>query len=249
MKYRILSKWTDPVASEGLVFFAQLLEELLFDYSLDTYKPSAMNSSTLCIEARRLIRDIEDDVIDKNNLDHVLKELVLNLRKDPIAKSLLTIKIESLANKFENKDTPIQEVAILIEVLYSLINLKAYKDRTEHLLIQAVKLPKEKDLIRSLTRSYVTTLINCGYSTRFLYPTARTFFYWSKQKITSPEYLKDFFKIVAGVSQNYTAVFRVNSLFDEIKDSCQALDIEVTSVLNNDLSPYVNNKSFELSCK
>ena len=69
MKYRILSKWTDPVASEGLVFFAQLLEELLFDYSLDTYKPSAMNSSTLCIEARRLIRDIEDDVIDKNNLD------------------------------------------------------------------------------------------------------------------------------------------------------------------------------------
>ena len=37
MKFRTLKNWKDPQSQEGPVFFAQLLEELLFDYSLDTY--------------------------------------------------------------------------------------------------------------------------------------------------------------------------------------------------------------------
>jgi len=247
MKFRGLGCWSDPAGSEGLLFFAQLLEELLFDYSLDTYKPSAMNSSTLCREARRLIRDIEEELIDKSNLDHILKELILSLKKDEIAQSLLPIKIESLVKKFENKDTPIQEVTILLDIIYSHISLRIYKDRTESLLMEAVADPKGKDRIRSLARSYITTLINFGYSTRFLYPSSRMFFYQNKKKILGPESLKGFFEIVAGKSQKYTAIFKVNSLFNEIRDSCKAFNIEVLSELNDDLSTYAEKRAFKLS--
>lgn len=247
MRFRTLKGWTDPTASEGLVYFAQLLEELLFDYSLDTYKPSAMNSSTLCFEAKKLIEDIEEERIDKNNLDHVLKELILNLRKDEVAKYLLPIRIDSIASKFENKDTALHEVSTLLNIIYSHIRLKNYKERTELLLIEAVANPNEKDRIRSLTRNYITTLINIGYSTRFIYPTARMFFYQNKSKILGPESLSGFFEIVAGKPQKYIAIFRVNALFEEIKDTCQAFNLEVTSVINSELAPYFEKKSFDLA--
>lgn len=246
MKFRSLNCWVDPAGSEGLLFFAQLLEELLFDYSLDTYKPSAMNSSALCREARSLINDIEEEIIDKSNLDHILKELILNLRKDEVAKTLLTIKIDSIVKKFDNKDTPLQEIAILLDIIYSQIRPRSYKERTEKLLLEAVAEPKGKDRIRSLTRNYITTLINFGYSTRFLYPTARMFFYMSKEKITGPESIKGFFEIVKGVPQKYTAIFRVNSLFEEIKDSCKVFKVEIVTQLNEKLAASANRKAFRL---
>lgn len=246
MKFRSLACWDNPESSEGLIFFAQLLEELLFDYSLDTYKPSAMNSSTLCLEARSLIKDIEEGVIDKSNLEHVLKELLFNLKKDVVAKSLLTINIDSIARRFDNKDTLIQEIAILLDIIYAQISLHIYKKHIEKFLLEAVAAPKEKDRIRSLARNYITTLINIGYSRKFLYPTVRMFFHLKKEKIASPESLKDFFKIVAASPQKYTAIFRVNTLFDDIKESCKVFDIEVVSQLNDDLAIYAKQKAFGL---
>ena len=68
MKYRSLKKWENVDKLEGLVFFAQLLEELLFHYSLDTYKPSALNTSSLCLELRGLLIDVENDLIEQANI-------------------------------------------------------------------------------------------------------------------------------------------------------------------------------------
>lgn len=77
MRFRNLKKWTAPDQSKELIYFAQLLEEMLFDYSLDTYKPSALNTSLLCREALYVIEDIESGVIKRPNLDHVLEELTI----------------------------------------------------------------------------------------------------------------------------------------------------------------------------
>jgi hypothetical protein len=75
VKFRSLHKWhlTEPL--NGLVFFAQRLDELLFDYTLDSYKPSALNASSLSIEALAVISGIEKGEIEAANLDPVLDEL------------------------------------------------------------------------------------------------------------------------------------------------------------------------------
>lgn len=247
MKFRGLYKWRDPSAAEGLVFFAQLLEELLFDYSLDTYKPSAMNSSTLCLEAKSLIEDIDEGLIDKNNLTHVLKELTSNIRSDVVVKSLITISVQSIVAKFENKDTSLQELSILLDIIYSQISLNIYKQKTEILLLSAVSDSRGKNNIRALARTYITTLINTGYSTRFLYPAARLYFYRNKVEIAGPESISGFFDIVNGVEQNYIAVFRVNSLFNEIEDSCMVFNVEVTKNLTGDVRDCAFKKSFDLN--
>lgn len=75
MKYRKLDKWDAPAECVNLLYFAQLLDELFFDFTLDTYKPSAMNSSLLCEEALKVIEEINNGNIKKPNLQHVLDEL------------------------------------------------------------------------------------------------------------------------------------------------------------------------------
>jgi hypothetical protein len=166
MKFRTLKNWSNPREQEGLVFFAQLLEELLFDYSLDTYKPSAMNTSTLCREALGLIRDIEDELIDEANLSHVVKEFIYNLKRDEVAKALLDIDVETICSRLENEGCSIHEKRTLLEIAFSQIKPVLYKKRAEETLANAVQNGNEKNRIRSLTRSYVTTLISIGYSTK-----------------------------------------------------------------------------------
>lgn len=246
MKYRNLKNWAEPEKTEGLAFFAQLLEELLFDFSLDTYKPSAMNSCSLCMEAIFLIRDIENELIDRANLTHVLQELQLNLRNDEVAQSLLDIGLDTIESKFNNSNLPLQELAVIVNIIGSQLSIKPYKKRTEEFLLDVLSDNKEKNRIRSLTRSYVTTLISLGYSTRYLYPIIRKYFHWGK-KISSSADVQGFFNLVSGENQKYAAIFKANLLFEEIKDSCQDFDIEISREIRQELLCDKKAKNFSLT--
>lgn len=151
MKYRGLRNWDNPKSLSGLIYFAQLIDELLFDYTLDTYKPSSMNTCTMCLEALSLIDDIENEVIDSANLKHVINEFIYNLKKDEIAKSLLNIEVKTIAMTLENDDSPIQEKRTILEIISQQIDKESYKNKTEELLLDAVNNEKEKNRIRSLT--------------------------------------------------------------------------------------------------
>lgn len=38
MKYSLPSNWSGDFENDGVLFFAQRLEEMLFDYSIDLYR-------------------------------------------------------------------------------------------------------------------------------------------------------------------------------------------------------------------
>jgi hypothetical protein len=104
MKFRNLSRWSEDSKLNGLKFFAQRLDELLFDYTLDSYKPSALNAPYLVKEALALVSDISANLLDYANLSHVLEELVWSVQNDKVAKSLLDADIEyytSIASETE----------------------------------------------------------------------------------------------------------------------------------------------------
>ena len=153
MKFRTLSKWNTSSALEGLMFFAQLLEELLFDYSLDTYKPSAMNTSSLSAELLYLIDDINKKLIDENNLTHVLKEFLFNLKNDEVALSLIDLAPEILEIKLIGENPPLIQKKTILEIINSSLRMTLYKKRTEEMLLNAVSNGNEKNKIRALTRS------------------------------------------------------------------------------------------------
>jgi hypothetical protein len=228
MKFRNLKKWKNVAETELLLYCAQLIEELLFDFSLDTYKPSAMNTSLLCIEALNTIIDIEKGVIDKNNLEYIVSELISNLRRDFVVKSLVSTDIEQIIKIISNKDTKMNSKKITLELLLSEIRLPKYKSENEKLLSLALKNNRGKNEVRGLIRSYVTTLKNYGYSSKYLMDKSLDYFYYgSDNEILGNENIDDFISIFGSEGIEYFSIIKASKLFSEISDSCEKLDILV----------------------
>ncbi len=229
MKFRTLKKWDDPSECSQLVYLAQLLEELLFDYSLDTYKPSAMNTSMLCFEALTVIKDIENGVIKEANLPHIIDELSLNMSKDPVSKKLISIDYPKAITTISTKETRLSEKKIILELIWSEIELKKYKIKNEQLLINAIENDQEKSTIRTLARSYITTLINLGYRPNHLYQTTIDFFHYSKNRIGSNEAIKDYVSKFDGKRSQYTVIYRASEIFNTLIEACAGFNVEVTN--------------------
>lgn len=227
MRFRNLSKWDNPSELESLAFFAQLFEELVFDYTLDTYKPSAMNTSLLCYEGLQTIVDIEKGIIQKPNLFHITDELAENLKHDEIVQTLVTLDIKKAIATIQNRTAPLPDIKIILELLMSELRSMAYKQKNEDLLMEAILNKIEKSRITALARSYVTTLLNYGYHAKYLYKTTLSFFYHGSKRITANDCIKDFFLLFNHTPKQFVSIYRASPIFEEIVDSCEAFHIKV----------------------
>jgi len=231
MRYRKTEKWDNVKQSENLLFFAQIFDELFFDYSLDTYKPSSMNTSLLCEEALEVIEEINKGNIKAPNLKHVIEELSDNLSRDRVAKELLSLELKQINSVLLEPNKPVEEKKTVIELILRQIYLKKYKKKTEELLIETITGNTDFSSIRSLARSYATTLLNLGFSSEYLAEISQKFFHYNKDRIASNKAIKDFINIFTGKPKNYRLIFKSKETVKLYKESMKAFKIEI----HNDL--------------
>lgn len=230
MRFRSLKKWSEPKKLEGLLLFAQVFEELLFTYSHDTYQPYAMNTATLAIEALRLINDIESGRLDKTNLKHVVEEFVESLKNDEVAKEIITLEEVCIIEKISSDHTTLHEKRIIFELVISSLKPSRYKNILEKKLTEQIETNKNKKNIIRYSRSYATVLITIGYSNRYIYNRTVDFFYTSKKNTISSVYdIKAFFEMFSFKDFEYKAVFQADSLFNEIKDTSNVFEIDISN--------------------
>lgn len=240
MKFRSLSKWDyDPATMEGLLFFVQRLDELLFEFTLDTYRPSALNTPFLCKEALNLIKEIEKGVLDDSNLKHVLEELEWSLRQDIIAKKL--IEFEPKHYVLNNENDTIQKKKLRLEILYHAIKPSRYVSEIRHQLKVAIE-ASEKKKIDYISRTYITTLRNRGFSTNYLSKRTLDYFYYGNDnRISSIDIIDGYFELFDHKSIKYQVLFIVDSMFNEIQESCKVFKVEV----GVDLPEHVSEKALD----
>ncbi|MEJ6495870.1 hypothetical protein [Pseudoalteromonas lipolytica] len=231
MRYRSIAKWDKPEESENLLFFAQLLEELLFNFSLDTYKPSALNSSLLCSEALDVIEEIENGNIKKPNLNHVLKELCESLRRDNVAKSLLTLELSQINSVLLEPSKSTLDKKVVVELIHRQIHLNKYKKQNEELLTKVIIGEKNFSQIRSLTRNFATTLLNLGYGSNWLSKITLDFFYYDKNRIADNSAIKDFLQLFDREPFEYMVIFKGCRLFEKISNSCERFEVKILESL------------------
>ncbi|MCL1041604.1 hypothetical protein L2712_08135 [Shewanella marisflavi] len=231
MKYRNTEKWDDVENSKNLLFFAQLFDELFFDFSLDTYKPSSMNSSLLCEEALDVLDEINKGTIKVPNLKHVIDELCDNLSKDEVAQSLLSIKLKQVNSILRDPKSAPEDKKTVIELILRQINLKNYKRKNEELLTQAIEGKEDFSRIRSLARTYSTTLLNLGYSTEYISETTKKFFHYEKNRIHGNNAISDFIQIFCKKAKSYRLIFKSSNDIELYRDSLKKFDI----ILANDI--------------
>ncbi|HCH4311373.1 TPA: hypothetical protein NKW28_003352 [Vibrio parahaemolyticus] len=243
MKFRKLDNWEEVEELEGLLFFAQRLDEMLFDYTLDTYKPPVLCAPYICKEAVSLIKDIEDKKIDQANLKHVLEELEWALRSDVVAKELMDTDYKQYFTIDDNKS--LSDRQLRLEVLSQTLNPARYLDKCQELLKNAIQNGYKND-IETLVRLYVTRLINGGLSKKIIKEKAEDFFFNGVNgKIDSLSKINDFFEYLFPYSHNFEMLFIVDSLINQVKDSVKNFGITIHGELPEDFKEYANDVDFQ----
>lgn len=236
MKFRSIEKWDDPANSQGLLFFAQLLEEMLFEYSLDTYKPSVMNTALLCHEALQTIEQVEQGNIKAPNIGHVIAELCATFEKDPVAQAIVAIPYSSFVPTLKNPKTPIKEVQNVLELLAVQLSGSRYLAKNKDLLIQELLGAQSRASIRRLARTYVTSLIASGFSQKHIRDVTLDFFHFGSNRISGPEAIKEFFDLFPSERSEFKAVFLVDRVFESAAEAFAPMNVMVTRELPEDLN-------------
>ena len=190
MKLERLKNWEDKKELDCLLFFALRLRELVFDYTIDTFKYPALNSTASCKEALKLITEIEADNITSRSLEPVIAELQWKIRKDNVVKHLVGEDISYYLNFGDLNN--LKGVRLKLELLHNKIEPSKYCRTSEHLLSKYISENKEKNKINSICSNYVSSLINSGFSQSYIY-LATNIHFFSDKKI---EEIRELSKIV-----------------------------------------------------
>ncbi|WP_368161401.1 hypothetical protein [Aeromonas sp. R5-3] len=243
MKFKNLEHWNNIEVLDGLLFFAQRLDEMLFDYTLDTYKPPVLCSPYICLEAISLISDIENKKIDNANLKHVLEELEWSLKSDPVAKSLMDTDCNQYFSIDDNK--PLSSRQLRLEVLAQTLNSERYLHKCQELLELAITSNHKND-IEILLRLYISRLINGGLSKRAIFEKVEDFFFKGTMgKIDSLKKLGDFFEFVYPYSHQFEMLFIVDSLITKVEASLDSFGIKISEEIPNDFLAYANDIGYK----
>lgn len=82
MKRGYIDKWTNISGCQNLLFFAQLINELIFDYSIPSNRLATLNSHYLCLDALSAISDVEQHGVPEGTVKPIMEELYNSLCKD-----------------------------------------------------------------------------------------------------------------------------------------------------------------------
>jgi hypothetical protein len=241
MKLKNTSNWSNIAAFESLLFFAQRLDELLFDYTLDTYKSPALNPPFLCKEALDLITEIEAGSIDAQNLIHVLEELEWSIRNDPAAKQLIGLDISSFFLGEEAKNQ-LHKQRNLLEIIQKSIHPDIYLLKVQEDLLTALNNNKKNDINR-LSRTWVTTLTNLGVTKKHLFQTTEKFFF-GNQSVTSIEDAKRFFLVCMPVIHSFEVYFIAKKDLSKFSNTLSIFSIEILDKLPDDLIQIAHDHQF-----
>ncbi|WP_219013314.1 HEPN domain-containing protein [Shewanella algae] len=228
MKFRSLRKWDDIENSKGLILFAQMVDELLFEFTLNTYKPSAMNTSLLIREAIQTHKAVEAGTIQKPNLGHILNELCENLDKDIVAQSLLFVDVKGIKATLKDPKSSGSSILTCIKLLENQIPLNRYKNKNEELLIECICGDQNPSKIRGFTRSYITTLLNSGYSEKYIQKLSRSYFHYSDDRISGNSAIKDYLELFNKEVQEYFVIYRAPGYFKHFIKGAAKIGITVT---------------------
>lgn len=179
MKRGDLLKWKNISNCKNLLFFSQLVNELLFDYSIPSNRISTLNSHYLCLDALSAINGIDKHGVPEGTLKPIAEELYISLTKDP-AFDLINDSPLRYFVKYQNEryriSTSISELNYdEIKKAILAIDSRFFEDNKYYETLKTRVMEKilsneesdQLDLFR-LVKSLLTELINLGYSQNYI---------------------------------------------------------------------------------
>ena len=247
MKNKNFDNWNYTPDIESLAFFANLVDEMTFNYTTDSFKAPALNVISLMQETLSTINDVESGDIANAALVSLFEELSDAIKNDQVFNEILNNKeLQYLVSNLNFKETPINVTANIIKILLERNNIaKVYSDSLKEKLISLIKDTNHKSEIEQYTRSLITQLRNDGYSDDFLYFSNYDFFFGEGRHIASKDIIDNYFQMFDSREYEYEVYFIGHKLVGDIETNDE---YEVVETLNNEnanqiINRYIHRKS------
>lgn len=244
MKLPNLNNWGSDQKIENLLFFAQVVDEMLFHFTIDSYKPKIFNTHGSLIELSFTLNNSKSFQFGKNGINgHVkpiLNELSKKFSEDTVAKKIISevygdegLKIiQYKITNWSDQD----EYTIFVESLEGIFK-KNYLPAVKAELISAISNCQNYSDIRYLADSFVSELLLKGFSQEYLYYSTQSFFFQEnifKDEKNTSEYLERFFALFPDKKRKWDVVLRVSKEFNYIPEYSNS---DLFTLFTEDMEP------------
>ena len=214
----------------SLQFFSQVLDELLFDHSDDSYKAPALNTYSRVRELQRLIHEITISNVSTNTLIPFIDEVEDSVLGDEVfddqEKNLMLLLVSNIRSSL-NDPTKMKTSASL---------LHAKVDRYFERLISALQHivfndPKNKIKLCRLSADFVVQCEVEGYSRRFVYSEVKKKLLaslYSYNAVATERVIAKFFECFSREKKKWVVIFATDEK-QELKDLAERFGIKVFS--------------------
>ena len=222
-----LNKWSLKRETGNILFFAQLIEELLFNFSLEHFKLPALNTHTISEELLQVLDQVESGFLGPENLVPIAAELRAKIERDPALDTLLGGNKTAFIQGLE--DTASDYFKSAMRTFNNLLAEK-YLQTTSALLRDRVE-DGDRGTIVALTKNYLTELIYRGYSPEYIFFESKDHFFEgpNPEKIEDMSAFDGFLDLFPLEARKWTVVFRTGKDFKHIQTLPPHLEVSATT--------------------
>lgn len=176
MRKNNIMSWEYTPSLNGLLFFAQRMDELLFHHTIDTYRYSALSIRGLAAEYCMVYIDVKAGILNKKNLEYIINEFSYRLKNDDIAKEILTEEyVTYFIKNYGSWDAKSQyeNLQYIGRKLSNNVYFHHLAKRLKELIIENTR----KSEIDSKTALFVREVLDCGYNANYVYQILHEIFF------------------------------------------------------------------------
>jgi len=218
---------------ETLKYFVQLVEDSTYEYNHISYSIRTHNSRILIYEILKLKELIKLGILNEYYLKYMIDELKKSLSSELIVKDLLKEQNKIFIKKIEDSKLNIDEVSKILNILQNIFEVE-YKKTLEQKIINIINSnTKEYSKLENYTKSYLTELINIGYSKESIRFEIKQLFYNEQKIINDTEILLIFLNKFDKELIKFKIIFKFKNKDEPI---CEILDqnsrIKIKNAIN-----------------
>lgn len=215
MKFSLPSNWSGNFENDGILYFAQRLEEMLFDYSIDLYRMPLLNTHGLICEYCNVANKVNSGEVKEYQRDIVYDELLKSLKNDIVLKECWGDgNVEKIFKSFGSSSQ--QEKYNIIAYLGATLENGRYYDWCVKTIIKYTSEPKQKRKLEATIRCFLPEILSMGYNADFVYIELKKHFF--KNKTIDENSVKNFLEIFNFRIFNYLVYFSVSATVVNFKD-------------------------------
>ncbi len=236
MEFFDLKNWDINQDTLGGLLFVQRLHEMSFDYTSYLHKGNRPTCRQIVLECLTLVNFYRrfGHLSYHREIEILREELLQTINIDPVAKSLIGMKKELYLGCLNEPDN-LDNITNCLQLIDIRVQKNRYLNECINQLKLALKTSKEKKKIICLTERFYLSCIEGGYQNGTIYFLVRKYFFDKKTRhnISTYQDVADFFDYFDLKVGKYSVVFKGPKIFYDIKDSCNAFDIELLESVHN----------------